>query len=71
MEAVKDFLDGEAGSVAGAAGGALSEIHLMDNRQEGGQAFVAALKAKFKVKHSAAPPIPPRINTNVAGYGHL
>ena len=65
VEAVKDFLDQMN------QGGNLSEIHLLDNRQEGGQAFVTALKKRFKITQPAAPPIPARRLPNNAGIPNL
>ena len=65
VEAVKDFLDQMN------QGGNLSEIHLLDNRQEGGQAFVTALKKRFKITQPAAPPIPSRRLPNNSGIPNL
>ena len=61
VEAVQDFLDqmGQRGN--------LSEIHLLDNRQEGGQAFVTALKKRFKITQPTVPPIPARRPQNNTG----
>ena len=61
MEAVKDFLDQMTQR------GNLSEIHLLDNRQEGGQAFVTALKNRFKITQPTVPPIPARRSQNNTG----
>ena len=50
VEAVKDFLDEMPRK------GSLTEIHLMDNRQEVGQAFVNAVNKHFKILRVAIPP---------------
>ena len=42
-EAIKDFLDSQD-----TVKGILAEIHLFDNRREGGQAFASALKTHFR-----------------------
>ena len=53
VEAIKDFLELPYR-------GGLSEIHLLDNRQDGGQAFVTAMKKHFKVAPPALPAASPR-----------
>ena len=48
IEAIKDFLeDLDTGNIS------LSEIHLLDNRKAGGQAFVDAMSKRFKTKKSS------------------
>ena len=54
VEAVRDFLEDKKNR------GGLSEIHLLDNRQDGGQAFVTAMKKYFKVKQPVVPTRPPQ-----------
>ena len=58
VEAIKDFLEDlveETGNIS------LSEIHLLDNRKAGGQAFVDALTKRFKIKKSSKIRKPPVI----------
>ena len=48
VEAVKDFLqEQDTGPIS------LTEIHLLDNRRTGGQAFVDALTKRFKTRKSS------------------
>ena len=54
VEAIKDFLEEKPNR------GGLSEIHLLDNRQDGGQAFVTAMKKHLKVAPPALPEAHPR-----------
>ena len=43
-EAIKDFLDDQDTTK-----GVLTEIHLIDNRKDGGQAFANAMRKRFKI----------------------
>lgn len=64
VEAIKDFLEENKNR------GGLSEIHLLDNRQEGGQAFVTAMKKYFKATQPVVPTRPPQtVNRGVNKIG--